>query len=68
MAATPDEPRSATTGKQKRHPRSIFGVLLIVVGLLLLVHQLFPDLTSILFWPLVFIAIGAWLLWRARPS
>jgi hypothetical protein len=68
MAATLDEPRSSATGNRKRHPRSIFGILLIVIGLLLLVHQLFPDLSSILFWPLILIAIGAWLLWRARPS
>jgi len=61
-------PKSGSPAPAVRRRRPTFGILLIVVGLVLLVHQLFPALTSKIFWPLILIAAGAWLLWRVRRS
>jgi hypothetical protein len=63
-----DESVPAPAAPAVRRTRPTFGILLIVVGLLLLVHQVFPAFTSRLFWPLLLMAAGAWLLWGARRS
>jgi len=62
------EPESGRSAPAVRRRRPTFGILLIVVGLVLLVHQFFPALTSKIFWPLLLIAAGAWILWRVRES
>ena len=43
------------------------GIILIVVGLLLLMERFVPDLWDLLL-PLLLVAFGIWLLWRARSS
>ena len=43
------------------------GIILIAVGLLLLVERFVPDLWDFLL-PLLLVAFGIWLLWRARSS
>ena len=57
---TPESGRA----RPPRTGRPVFGIILIVVGLLLLLDRLVPDLSD-LFWPALLIAAGAWLLWRA---
>jgi hypothetical protein len=55
-----------------RRSRSFWAVVLIVVGVLLLLQQMGITLIAWgLIWPLVLIALGAWVLWgaaRGRPE
>jgi uncharacterized membrane protein HdeD (DUF308 family) len=65
-----DEPGSLTTspGVPVRRRRPTFGILLIILGLLLLAHQVIPEIATMLFWPILLISAGIWVLWRARRT
>ncbi|NLT67385.1 MAG: hypothetical protein GXX84_12350 [Acidobacteria bacterium] len=45
-----------------------WGVLLIVMGILFLLHNLIPYYWLYRFWPILFIALGAYLVYRAIKS
>lgn len=59
---------SEVTGKKsRRHSKDILGVVVIIVGLLLLVHQVFPlYIRWDIVWPLLIIAVGFYLLTKQR--
>lgn len=52
----------------KRIPgRMLFGILLVVFGVVMLIHTLFPDIIKGYAWPALLILLGAWMLWGSFP-
>ena len=42
------------------------GLVLIVLGLLFLAGNFFPEINFSDYWPLILVAVGVGLLWKAR--
>ncbi len=59
----PSQPQPEPT--PKRHSL-IGGLVLIVVGFLILLNNLFPEFELGNYWPLILIAIGGGLIWTSR--
>lgn len=47
--------------------RMLFGVLLVIFGVVMLIHTLFPDIIKGYAWPALLILLGAWMLWGSFP-
>lgn len=56
-------PASSTPIPERRG--FIGGLVLIVIGLILLGERFIPDFTFGDYWPLILIAVGGGLLWKA---
>ena len=66
-----DKVKSATESFKHNHKHrggSIFGFILIVIGLLILVNQILPwyHIGFVYFWPVLFIFIGLYFIFRQR--
>ena len=59
---------SAPENMRHRDKHLTGAVVLIVLGILFLAENTVPDFSFADYWPLLLIAIGATLLWRARRS
>ncbi|MBI3110325.1 MAG: PspC domain-containing protein [Ignavibacteriales bacterium] len=65
QSATPPAPEPAEKGRGG----VIGGIVLISLGVLFLADNFFPRFDVIDYWPLIFVAIGAGMLYRAvRPT
>ncbi len=54
-------------GRGYRRGPSTGGVILIVLGALLLLRNIYPWFRFEDYWPVILIAIGVVLIWRSRP-
>jgi hypothetical protein len=65
-----DTTSTPSTPKCHRDRGSLIGgLVLVVMGLLFLASNLFPDFRFHDYWPVILIVIGAGLLWKSRtPS
>ena len=52
--------------REYRHGRGTGGVILVVLGILLLLRNIYPWFRFEDYWPVILIAIGAVLIWRSR--
>ena len=67
---TPPPPQQTPTYEERKHRGGIVGgLVLVVLGLLFLGENFIPDFNFGDWWPLILVAIGAGLLYKAvRPS
>lgn len=70
QTSVPPQPRQASKPEETQRRGSIVGgLVLLVLGLLFLGQNFLPDFSFGDWWPLILVAIGAGLLYRAvRPS
>lgn len=51
-----------------KRTRNVGGIILVLLGVLLLGHNLLPRFDLWEYWPIVLIVSGVWLLARAKPQ
>jgi len=64
-SAAADEPVSSAAPPADHSNQVVLGIVLVTLGVILLMHYLFPYLSFQKLWPVVLIILGSYMIWQS---